>query len=128
MLFDRDLTTGPIFNFLSGKPPVFCFLNACETASERKAAMWKDRYDIFGLARACLETGAYLIGNRWEVGDEAASAFAGAFYMKLMTGGTLGGAVREGGLACRQASYPEDFSWASYILYGDPRLCFKQVP
>jgi CHAT domain-containing protein len=87
---------------------------------------WRARYDIFGLARAFLETGAFLLGNRWKVGDAAAAAFAKAIYTELLDGRPLGRAVRDARKACRRES-PKDFSWASYTFYGDPRLCFRQL-
>jgi hypothetical protein len=121
VLFDKDMTTGPIRNFFLKKPPVFFVMNACETAaaSTPAAGAWKERYDIFGLARAFLETGAYL---RWKVGDQGAAAFAQAFYGAFVKGVSLGRALQEGRIACRKATSPDDLSWASYLLYGDPRV------
>jgi CHAT domain-containing protein len=124
VLFDRDLATGPIMSFFGRRPPLFFVMNACETAAIQSAgATWKDRYDIFGLARAFLETGAYLVGTRWKVGDEAAAAFATAFYSSFVSDlKSLGRAIRDGRLASRKASPDDDLSWASYLLYGDPRV------
>jgi CHAT domain-containing protein len=127
VLFDRDMSTGPIMGFFGSKPPVFFFMNACETAAAKTEGEWKNRFDIFGLARAFLETGAYLIGNRWQVGDAAAAAFAKAFYSALVEGKPLGRAVRDARIACRNATGPTDFSWASYLFYGDPRVYFRRV-
>lgn len=125
VLQDRGLTPAEIQAYFGTNAPVFFFMNACETARLTPDARWKDRYDIFGIARGCLETGAYLVGNRWPVGDAAAAAFAGAFYSTLGRSGTLGEAVLNGRLACRKNSKEGDLSWASYVFYGDPRLCFK---
>jgi CHAT domain-containing protein len=61
----------------------------------------KNRYDIFSLARAFLDTGSYLIGNRWKVGDEAAAAFAETFYSKLVAGQPLGQVIRDARIACK---------------------------
>ena len=127
VLFDRDMSTGPIMGFFGSKPPVFFFMNAYETAAAKSEGEWKNRFDIFGLARAFLETGAYLIGNRWQVGDAAAAAFARAFYASLVEGEPLGRAVRDARIACRSAAGPADFSWASYLFYGDPRVYFRRV-
>ena len=128
VLYDRDFTTGPITNFFGNRPPVFFCMNACETAAAQgSGAEWRNRYDIFGLARAFLETGAYLLGNRWKVGDKVAARFASAFYSALIEGCSLGRAVRDARLACRQAITGDDFSWTSYTLYGDPRLRFHKI-
>ena len=54
----------------------------------------------------------------------AASIFAGSFYQNLLAGKPLGTAVRLARSACRDA-FPLDLAWASYVLYGDPRLFFR---
>jgi CHAT domain-containing protein len=128
VLFDSDFSTGQIFNFFCKRPPLFFFMNACDTAQTSSASsLFKDSYDIFDLARSFLETGAYLIGNRSKVGDQGAGAFAKAFYQAMIAGDSLGRAVRSARIACRKAGAADDFSWASYILYGDPRLCFRKL-
>ncbi len=125
VLFDRNLTTGPIVSFFGSRPPVLFFMNACETAAaDAPDASWEQRYDIFGLARAFLESGGYLVGSRWKVGDDGAAAFARKFYTGVIDGLPLGQVIRDARLACRDASEDEDLSWASYLFYGDPRLRF----
>jgi CHAT domain-containing protein len=127
VLFDEDLTTAAIFAYFRRHPPVLFVMNGCETAATGASTSdWKDRYDILGLARVFLETGAYLVGNRWKVGDKGAAAFAQAFYSGLVQGLPLGRAVRDARIACRAATPADDFSWASYLYYGDPRLCFRK--
>lgn len=124
VLFDRDMPTGSIASFFGRNPPLLCFVNACETA---KAAAWKNRHDIFGLASAFLNTGAYLLGSRWKIGDRAAAEFAKSFYTSLITNHkSIGAAVKNARIATKVAA-PDDFAWASYILYGDPRVCFRRV-
>jgi CHAT domain-containing protein len=126
VLYDSDMTTGHIRR-LCKKPPVLFFVNGCEaTVTQGAGEQWKNRYDIFGLARAFLETGAYLLGSRWKVGDEGAARFAKAFYAHLLEEKPLGRAIREARTACKLAQ-PADFSWASYVYYGDPRVRFRQV-
>jgi CHAT domain-containing protein len=128
VLFDRDLPAGPIVKFFGARPPALFFMNACETAATQSSgSTWEKRYDIFGLARAFLETGGYLIGSRWKVGDDGAAAFAKQFYESLTNGMPLGQATRDARMACQDASDSSDISWASYLLYGDPRLRFSPV-
>jgi hypothetical protein len=130
VLYNRNMTAGQVFKFFCRKPPVLCFMNGCETgrmkAPQAGSSMgWKTHYNTFGLARAFLETGSYLIGSRWKLGDEAAAAFAEKFYSSLVKGGdSLGYAITEARKTCQRASTKDQFSWASYIFYGDPRLCF----
>lgn len=122
VLDDRDLEAGEVRSFLPNDgPPVVCFMNACETGA---APVWRDSYDIYGLAWAFLEWGSYLLGSCWKVDDQVASTFACAFYDSLLVKGhPIGTAVTE----ARNAAYREDdFGWASYVLYGDPRLAFTQ--
>jgi hypothetical protein len=128
VLFDRDMTTGQIAAHLGHKAPVLCFINACET-TRMAAAAWRGRHDVFGLAKAFLEIGSYLIGSRWRIGDKSASSFAQSFYDSfLKEGRPIGLAVREARVACRQVAPLGDFGWASYLFYGDPRVYFHKQP
>ncbi|MGZ4864557.1 MAG: CHAT domain-containing protein [Halobacteriota archaeon] len=123
VLNDGLMQTGAINSYFTQSPPILCFINACETA---KSAGWKKRYDIFDLARAFLDTGAYLLGSRWEINDAAATEFAKQFYKSLLVdGASLGKATLDARQRCRDNS-PDKFAWASYVLYGDPRVCFKR--
>nr|MDP9106246.1 CHAT domain-containing protein [Candidatus Eremiobacteraeota bacterium] len=129
VLEDRNMTTGVLRGFFAQAPPVFFFMNACETtATAGRGSEWRDQYEIFGLARAFLDTGAYLLGSRWKVGDDGALAFARAFYRLLVKERrSLGTAIRESRRACKEAMPADDLSWASYTFYGDPRLYFPKV-
>lgn len=128
VLYDCDMTTGALKNFFAKSPPILFFINACETARIAVSKGWKDRYDIFGLARAFLETGAYLLGSRWRINDEAAAEFANRFYVSLLQQGKpLGTAILEARKVCKDKSLLDEFAWASYILYGDPRICFSKL-
>jgi CHAT domain-containing protein len=123
MLYDRDMPTGPIAGFFNKAAPILCFVNACESG---KASAWNSRYNLFGLARAFLDTGSYLLGSRWMLADQPAAAFATTFYSALIKDGKpLGQALLEARADSRQAS-PNDLAWASYVYYGDPRVCFRR--
>jgi len=132
VLFDRDMPTGPLQSFFGLKPPRLFVMNACETAtSSGTGASWASQFNIFGLARAFLNTGAYLLGSRWEVGDKNAAIFAKAFYSNFMAGSCVGDAIRMARIECKDAAAEagaiDDFSWASYIFYGDPRLKIERI-
>jgi hypothetical protein len=116
---------------------VLCFVNACETTSppeqdpadddDGAVLDWDRQYDIFGLARSFLESGAYLLGSRWLLPDQPAALFAKTFYTHLLElGEPIGKAITEGRRKVRK-EHPDDISWASYIYYGDPRVCFKPL-
>jgi CHAT domain-containing protein len=112
-------------NFAQAKP-LLCFINACDSAN---AAPSKDRFSLGGLDKAVLETGSYFIGSRWKVSDGAAGRFAEEFYRSLLIEGegrSIGEAVFRARIKCKE-EYPDDFSWASYVFYGDPRVNFPQL-
>lgn len=97
-------------------PPGIVFANACATA---RTADWKG---AMPLVRAFLERGtqAY-VGTWWEVGSPAAAGFAQSFYRALTEGETVGQALARARCDSLNTFGPEDASWASYVLYGDPR-------
>ena len=123
------MTTGPLASFFGQNPPILCFINACETGKSGVPAAsptWKRRYNIYGVARAFLETGSYLLGSRWKLSDDAGMSFATTFYDSLFKKGeSLGRAVMEARAACKSTAADNDFGWASYVLYGDPRVCLR---
>lgn len=124
VLHDKDMATGAIKSFCK-QPPVLFFVNGCESSVGRgTGSAWKNRYDIFGLARAFLDTGAYLLGSRQQVGDGGAVMFAKSFYAELLKEKPIGTAVREARKTCKAAG---DFAWASYVYYGDPRIRFRKA-
>ncbi len=124
-LYDRDMTTGEIQGAISDNPPSLCFINGCETARSWNTTENKRRFDIYGLARAFLNNGTYLIGNRWRINDKTASIFSTRFYSALFQQRkSVGWAIVDARQGCLKESLEDVFGWASYIYYGDPRVCF----
>jgi len=75
-----------------------------------------------GLASSFILGGALgIIGTLWPIFDEGAAEFASTFCEGLLTGQSLGEAVRLARLRVRE-SRPHDVTWASFVLYGDPTL------
>ncbi len=119
ILQDRAMTPAHIVSFVGTRPPLLCFINACETAA---APEWIGKDTVFTLAQAFLEADSYLLGTRWKLNDQVAYAFANSFYKALLVEQKpVGQAVVESRLAAR-AAVPDDLGWAAYIYYGDPRL------
>jgi CHAT domain-containing protein len=126
---DRAMGIGDIREVFRNVRPLFCFINACQSLAasdpnfnfDPKA---KGRFYLYGLGKAFLQTGAYLLGSRSLLDDKAAAAFAKAFYENLLgeQKKPLGEAVRLARIKCKEAA--RTFDWASYILYGDPRVTF----
>ena len=62
-----------------------------------------------------------VIAMRWPVNIQSAREFAVLFYQELAVGLSLGEAMRRTRTIMAQR-HPEDPSWMSYILYGDPTI------
>jgi CHAT domain-containing protein len=140
LLFDAKIETGVIMSSFTRHPAILCFVNACEAArttsedgqagdaaSEDEAALrWESRYNNYGLARAFLETGSYLLGSRWRLEDEPARIFARTFYeAALRSGEPLGRAIANARAETARQSPADSCAWASYVYYGDPRVSFR---
>jgi CHAT domain-containing protein len=140
LLFDAKLETGVIMSSFSRHPAILCFVNACEAArtpsetdpdggaedGDEPALRWESRYNSFGLARAFLETGSYLLGSRWRLEDEPARVFASTFYeAALRRGEPLGRAIATAREETARRSPADSCAWASYVYYGDPRVSFR---
>jgi CHAT domain-containing protein len=101
--------------------PALVFSNACQSARTGKWEQEKgDRAGAFGLANAFMLAGVrHYLGTSWEIKDEPGKKFALLFYEYLLSGNSVGEAVRQ---ARRDlAESDADISWASYVMYGDPK-------
>jgi hypothetical protein len=58
---------------------------------------------------------------RWPVNIQCSREFATLFYQELADGMSLGEAMRRTRSVMAQR-HTEDFSWMSYVLYGDPTI------
>jgi hypothetical protein len=110
---------------LEGRPLVF--LNACETGrtANEKSAQEIDRYlqrPAAGLASSFIYGGARgCIGALWPVYDRPAAEFAIYFYNRVLEGYMIGEAMRLARLQIKE-TYPNQITWASFVLYGDPTI------
>jgi len=102
--------------------PALIFSNACQSARTEEWDIKEHFQDeIFGLANAFVLSGVkHYVGTFWEILDEPGSRFALEFYKALLSGMTIGKAVRESRLALIKQYGEETIVWGSYILYGDP--------
>lgn len=119
-----NFTVRDIDKMASSSPmPMVIFSNACQSA---RTEPWDQKENTdegsFGLANAFLRAGVkHYVGTFWEIMDEPSSHFAHEFYRLLGSGYPMGKAVREA--RCNLLDqYGPDTCWASYILYGDPRV------
>jgi CHAT domain len=103
------------------------FLNACESgtvAQESQAQtvsyLLNKPEAVVGLASAFVYSGALgCVGSLWPVYDAPAAELAVKFYRYVLAGEPTGEALRRARAEIRQA-YPDEITWAAYVLYGDP--------
>lgn len=131
VLHDANLTVSTLNATLGHQQALFCFVNGCETTSpgvpapSAAGSVWDAQFALFGLARAFLESGAYVLGTRWRLPDDSGLGFAKTFYEMLLAGGApIGRAISEARRALRDKD-PDDITWASYVYWGDPRVSFR---
>lgn len=65
------------------------------------------------------------VGSLWPVTDEAALAFAGAFYQAMSAGTPIGEAVRRARLLVN-LRYPNDPTWMAYCCFADPMARIRE--
>jgi hypothetical protein len=115
-LYPRDLRGSRVRGLRRSRPLVF--LNACHTAqigfSLTGLGGWAERLLVDVRASA-------FIGTLWEVNDELAAEFSGAFYHTLWQGSTLGEAFHFARGHVRGLQ-PANSTWLAYTLYGDPNV------
>ena len=72
------------------------------------------------LAENLIAAGAgAVLASRWPLNPARAREFAALFYQELADGVTLGEALRRARISMAQPR-PDDASWLSFLLYGDP--------
>jgi ATP-dependent Clp protease ATP-binding subunit ClpA/CHAT domain-containing protein len=87
--------------------------NAAVGQQEREEAMER-------LAENLIAAGAgAVLASRWPLNPARAREFAALFYQELADGVTLGEALRRARISMAQPR-PDDASWLSFLLYGDP--------
>ena len=77
--------------------PALIFSNACQSARTEEWTLREYfQEEIFGLANAFVLAGVkHYIGTFWEILDEPSSKFALEFYKNLISGMTIGEAIRK---------------------------------
>jgi ATP-dependent Clp protease ATP-binding subunit ClpA len=108
----QNLPRRPLF-FLSYHDEERQSRGAAPGQQERDEAMERLAGNLIGAG-----AGAALL-PRWPVNSQRTREFATLFYQELADGVTLGEAMRRARAGMAQ-NRPEDMSWMSYTLYGDP--------
>ena len=98
-----------------GRATPLVFLNACQAGradfSMTKIGGWGPRFLGAGAAA--------FIAPYWSIRDQAAGAFARAFYRHLLAGEPIGEAARSARLEVREA-FPGNPTWLAYTVFADP--------
>jgi CHAT domain-containing protein len=117
---DGDIQAFEIERFISACSPAVVFLNACWSAEELRNP---NSYTpmMRGLGRTFLYAGVTaFLGYLVPVPDESATHFAITFYEALAQGQTIGESLRRARINSRDPKWPENLTWSSAVLYGDP--------
>ncbi len=123
ILSDGALLADEVLRVLEGTPLVFA--NACSSgrlSGKEKTGNMFFVDNIQGMASVFLTKGAQAyIGALWPVHDKHAASFSVEFYKGIFERKeTVGEALLKARLQARRRK-EHDFSWASFVLYGDPR-------
>ncbi len=103
------------------KYPAFFFLNSCESS---KAVEQKREFIgpvTLNLPLEIMKIGAKAcVATLWPIRDKPAAEFAIIFYEQLLNGESFGSAMRIAKNKLSKKSNPNDITWMSFVLYGDP--------
>src|SRR6266516_387102 len=114
-----------LFQSLPRRPLVFLSYHEDERQGRNGsgAASQQEREDSMErLANNLLVSGAgAVLAMRWPVNTQREREFAALFYQEVADGVALGEAVRRARMSMVQHR-PDDTSWMSFVLYGDPML------
>ncbi|MHA1270056.1 MAG: CHAT domain-containing protein [Candidatus Helarchaeota archaeon] len=108
---------------LMNAPPIV-FANACESGAQNIEEKRKYQNEIFGIASGFLMGGIQnYIGTFTYVNDDSSTDFAVEFYKNLIKeDNTIGSSLRFARKFIIEKYGIEEILWASYMLYGDPRI------
>lgn len=119
LLTDGKFESGRLLEIAHQKPlPSLVFTNACQSS---RTENWRSREQLYGLANAFLMSGVrHYIGSTMDLFDRSGAAFAQEFYARLIKDRSVGEALRQARLKSVARYGEENFTWAFYVLYGDP--------
>lgn len=122
-LYDSEITAKYLLNIFEDVPPRLVFMNACESAASKEIEYLEYEGKLTGMATAFISAGvdAY-IGTFWPVHDKIASELSIDFYRRILMGEPMGSALKNAKASIFQEYGNFSNTWASFILYGDPRL------
>ncbi len=125
VLKDGNFSIQDILKLGSGiSLPALIFSNACNSA---KQVSYSDKLDAdyqkksYSLASAFLFAGVrHYIGSVMKIEDKASVVFAKEFYRNLISGKSIGLALRLSRIKLVNEYGISSVQWGNYLLYGDP--------
>ncbi|PIQ91005.1 MAG: hypothetical protein COV71_01535 [Candidatus Omnitrophica bacterium CG11_big_fil_rev_8_21_14_0_20_41_12] len=109
--------------------PALVFSNACHSA-QVNLGLLDSQYQqaSFGMASAFLFAGVrHYIGSIRKIEDNASLVFAREFYAKLISGISVGEALRLSKLKLVKEYGVASLHWVNYLLYGEPGFVFFKI-
>ena len=110
--------------------PALVFSNACHSA-QLNSVLIDSEYQRanYGMASAFLFAGVrHYIGSIRKIEDNASLVFAREFYIKLISGVSVGESLRLSRLKLVKEYGLASLHWVNYLLYGDPGFVFFKFP
>lgn len=125
LLKDGNLTAQDVMSMAgsSGNLPLLIFSNACKTGQTTKWELGESFSTTapFDLVNAFLLAGVqHYIGAFCDISDEASLDIAINFYQSLMKSESIGESLKAARVKFINQYGPDNLTWASYMLYGDP--------
>lgn len=101
--------------------PALFFLNMCEADITVQHKIVFKGYESLNFPMALMKQGAKAcIATFWPIVDKSAAEFATIFYQQAIKGYTFGRSLCSTKAQLSKISDPNDITWMSFLLYGDP--------
>ena len=101
--------------------PAFFFLNMCEADITVQHKIVFEGYESLNFPIALMKQGAKAcVATFWPIVDKSAAEFATIFYQQLINGESFGRALCYAKKELAKSSDPNDITWMSFVLYGNP--------
>ncbi|MFX0073942.1 MAG: CHAT domain-containing protein [Candidatus Hermodarchaeota archaeon] len=116
-LLDHPLSV----NDISLQYPTLFYLNMCEADMTVQDRIDYEGYKSLNFPRAIMKRGAKgCIATIWPIIDKTAAEFAIHFYKQVLENESFGKAICSSKKRFSEISNPNDITWMSFVLYGDP--------
>jgi hypothetical protein len=121
-----DLLDYPFsINDISLHYPSLFFLNMCEADISVQHRIVFKGYETLNFPMALMKQGAKAcIATIWPIVDSSAAEFAVLFYEQIIKGESFGKAICYAKKELAETSDPNDITWMSFLLYGNPNNSF----